>query len=63
MGISPIKYYNNLKIDEAKKLIREDNYSISQISELLHYSGAQNFSKTFKNSVGLSPAEYKKRIL
>ncbi len=62
-GISPMKYYNNLKIDEAKKLIREDNFSISQISELLHYSGVQNFSRTFKNSVGFSPAEYKKSIL
>ena len=63
MGTSPIQYYNHLKIEESKKLIREDNYSISQISELLHYSGVQNFSRTFKKTVGFSPAQYKKSIL
>ena len=62
-GISPIQYYNRLKIEEAKKLIREDNYSISQISELLNYSGVQNFSRAFKDAVGFSPREYKKSIL
>ena len=63
MGSSVMQYYNTLKIDEAKKLLRDNLHSISQISEMLGFSCIHSFSRAFKKSVGASPTEYKKRIV
>ena len=51
------------KIKEAKKLIRENNYSVGQISEMLGYSSIHNFSRAFKKAVGMSPSAYGKTII
>ncbi len=57
-----IKYYNSLKIKEAKKLIREGRYNITQISDLLCYDNPQYFSKCFKLYANMTPSEYKASI-
>lgn len=62
-GKSPMEYYHELKITEAKKMLREEYYSISEISDKLCFSSIHIFSRAFKNSVGFSPTEYKKSIL
>ncbi len=59
----PMHYYHLLKIDEAKKLLRDGELSVSQITEKLCYSGIHNFSRAFKNATGFSPSQYKKSIL
>lgn len=59
-GKSPIEYYKELKITEAKKLLRDDT-SVSRVSDLLGYSSIHNFSRAFKKSVGISPTEYRKK--
>ncbi|MBE7033950.1 MAG: helix-turn-helix transcriptional regulator [Ruminococcaceae bacterium] len=59
---SPMEYYMNLKMKEAKKLIREKNHSVSQISDILGYSSIHIFSRAFKKSVGMSPTSYAKSI-
>ena len=58
-----MRYYNNLKIREAKRLIRENRYTLAQISELLCYDSAQYFSKCFKQSTHMTPTEYKHSIV
>lgn len=62
-GKSLMQYYSHLKIEEAKKLLREDNFSVSEITDILKYSGIHNFSRAFKNITGFSPTGYKKSIL
>jgi len=61
-GISPIQYFIKLKIELAKKYLREDNYNISQVSELLGYSSVHYFSLQFKKTTGMSPTEYSTSI-
>ena len=58
-----MRYYNQLKIREAKRLIRENRYTLAQIAELLCYDSAQYFSKCFKASTHMTPTEYKRSIL
>lgn len=58
-----IKYYNELKIREAKKLIREGQYNMTQIADLLCYENPQYFSKCFKNITNMTPREYKVSII
>ena len=58
-----INYYNSLKINEAKKLIREQNYNMTQISDILGFDNPQYFSKCFKRQTRMTPGEYKKSII
>lgn len=57
-GRTIIDYYNNLKISEAKKLIRKDNLSFSQISDLLMFDNQAYFSNTFKKFAQMTPKQY-----
>ena len=58
-----IHYYNALKIKEARKLIREGNYNMAQISDMLHFDNPQYFSKCFKTITKMTPSEYKASIM
>ena len=62
-GETPMEYYKKLKIKEAKKLIRENSYTISEISEMLGYSSIHIFSRAFKKKAGMSPTDYSKSII
>lgn len=59
---SPVDYWIELKIKEAKKLIREGNHNITQISELLGYTSIHHFTRMFKRVTGLSPTAYKTSV-
>ena len=58
-----MNYYNALKLDEAKRLIREGKYNFTQIADLLCFDNPQYFSKFFRNNTGMSPSEYKLSII
>lgn len=58
-----INYYNARKIDEARRLIREDKYNFNQISDMLCFDTPQYFSKIFKQYTNMTPREYKTSIL
>lgn len=58
-----IDYYNDLKIKEAKKLIREGKYNFTQIADLLGFDTPQYFSKCFKDRTHRTPGEYKRSII
>lgn len=56
---SPMGYFAKLKIAEAKRLLRQEELSVSRISDMLAYSSIHNFSRAFKKMVGMSPLEYR----
>lgn len=56
-------YYNSLKIKEARRLIREGKYNMTQISDLLCFDNPQYFSKCFKTYCNMTPKEYKASIV
>lgn len=62
MGDSLIKYFTHLKMEEAKRLIREENYNISEISDMLGYSSIHYFSRIFKQKTNMSPREYARSV-
>ncbi len=61
-GTGPIAYFIELKIEEAKRLIRKTPMNITEISEHLGFSSLHYFSKQFKNKTGRSPSAYAKTI-
>ena len=58
-----ISYYNYLKIEEAKRLIREGEHNFAQIASMLQFDTPQYFSICFRRYERMSPVEYKKSIL
>lgn len=57
-GDTVIGYINKLKIKHAKKLMREGNLSLTQISAVLRFSSIHYFSRMFKKYENISPTEY-----
>lgn len=58
-----VRYYTALKIKEARRLIRQGGYNMTQIAERLHFDTPQYFAKCFKACTGMTPSEYKTSIL
>ncbi|HHV45197.1 MAG TPA: helix-turn-helix transcriptional regulator [Firmicutes bacterium] len=53
-----IQYHNEKRIEEAKRLIREEKHTITAIAEKLGFSSVHYFSRCFKKCTGLSPTAY-----
>lgn len=58
-----VHYHLALKIEEAKRLLREKQYNVSEIAERLGFSSVHYFSRLFKARVGASPTLYAKTLL
>ena len=58
--ISPINYMISRRIEEAKHLLKNHDYSLSLISQTIGFSSPSYFSQTFKRLTGTSPNEYRK---
>jgi YesN/AraC family two-component response regulator len=56
------EYFNKLKIDQAKSLIREEQHNFTEIAELLGYSSVHYFSKQFKSLTDMAPTEYARSV-
>ncbi|HBU82875.1 MAG TPA: two-component system response regulator [Paenibacillus sp.] len=59
-----VQYYTNLRIKEACRLMAcQPEMKFKELSDLLSFSDQHYFSKVFKEYTGLSPTEYKERLL
>ncbi len=56
-------FINQNKIEAAKKMMRDGDYKIYEISDLLGFESAFYFSRVFKKVTGSSPRDYMKTIL
>lgn len=55
VGINLTQYVRTQKMEEAKKLLLNTDYSISQIAEMLGYNSLSYFSKVFSAHFNASP--------
>lgn len=56
-------YLNYKRIEKAKELLENSEHSVRQISEMTGYSYPNYFGKMFKQLEGITPGEYRSRIL
>lgn len=61
-GGGVIDYFGRLKIEAARRMIREGQLNISQISARLGFSSVHYFSRRFKGLTGMTPSEYARSI-
>lgn len=61
-GETPFNYYKRLKIEKIKEALADPNLNIEKAFEscAVDYNGT--YAQYFKDTVGISPSEYKKRF-
>lgn len=63
MGISPINYLIERRIEESQILLATTYLSIGEIASILGFSSQSYFSQSFKRTTGETPNGYRKSIL
>ena len=61
-GRTITEYLTDLKISEAKYLLRKDLYTVSQISDFLCYDNPHYFCRVFKRQTGMTPSQYMESV-
>ncbi|BBH24220.1 hypothetical protein Back11_55650 [Paenibacillus baekrokdamisoli] len=61
-GCGVTEYVVRLRIEQAKRHIREETYNMTEIAERLGYTSLHYFSRQFKLATGMSPSEYSKTM-
>ncbi|MFK2826678.1 helix-turn-helix domain-containing protein [Bacillus sp. B190/17] len=62
-GTNFVEYITHLRIEKAKTLLMDLNYTVYQIAFEVGYSNSHYFSRVFKTIVGKTPSEYRNSIL
>jgi AraC-like DNA-binding protein len=62
IGITPHAYINQIRIDKACDLLHHTNNSLERIAELCGFFDRYHLSKSFKKTMHVSPAEYRKGL-
>jgi AraC-like DNA-binding protein/ligand-binding sensor protein len=58
-GVNFSDYLNKVRIEESKKLLKDNRYTILEISIEVGFEDQSYYSKVFKKFTGLTPKEYK----
>ena len=61
-GGGVMAYFAALKIQAAKRLIREGRLNFTQIAARLGYQSVHYFSRRFRQATGMSPSEYERSV-
>lgn len=61
-GMPPLEYVHTLRIEEAKQMLEIEPRSIEAIAHDVVSEDAAFFERLFRRTVGLTPAQYRKRF-
>jgi len=61
MGVSPSRYHINLRMDAARRLLRETEKSVGGIALDVGYTNPSHFARLFRRENGLSPSDYRRQ--
>jgi two-component system response regulator YesN len=59
-GYTFLEYLSEIRMNRAKELLKETNFSIAVICEEVGYSDLKHFTKMFIKHTNLKPNEYRK---
>ena len=62
LNVSPKNFINTERLKQSQALLKQECYSIKEVSNLLGFSSVQYFSKKFKMQFKLTPSEYCRTI-
>jgi AraC family transcriptional regulator len=61
MGVSPSRYHIMLRMDEARRLLRETKNSVVNVALEVGYTNPSHFAQLFRRETGLSPSDYRRQ--
>ena len=59
---TPHQHITEFRIQKARQLLSETDYTMTEITFLLGLQNPASFSKLFKQFAGISPADYRKKV-
>ena len=62
-GMSPLNYLTEYRIRRSKELLRQADYSIAKVAELVGFEDNLYFSRIFKKRTGYSPSAYREKVM
>ena len=62
IGMNFCDYVNSLRLQEAEELLRNKNYSVTQVANLCGFSTIRTFNRAFLKKHGASPSVYRKTL-
>ncbi len=60
-GVSPSRYHINLRMNEARRLLRETKMSVVDVALGVGYANPSHFARLFRRETGLSPSDYRRQ--
>jgi AraC family transcriptional regulator len=60
-GVSPSRYQINLRMNVARRLLRETKKSVVDVALEVGYSDPSHFAQLFRRETGLSPSDYRRQ--
>lgn len=62
-GMTPMEYVQHCRIEQAKKLLIQTDWSVSRIAEEIGFHHGSYFSYCFSNKEGISPMNYRRKFI
>lgn len=59
-GLTPSQYFIHLRMDKARRLLRETNKSVIETGLEVGYTSPSHFAQIFRREVGMSPSDYRR---
>lgn len=61
LGCTIMEFLTKVRIEEAKKLLRNPQYNVIQVADDLGFKDPGYFTKVFKRSEGITPSQYREK--
>lgn len=59
-GMTPIEYKNHIRMEQAKSMLRTEEYTVNEISDFLGFDSIYYFCRVFRKFAGMSPTKYRR---
>jgi len=60
-GLSPVEFIREIRIKRSVQLLEMNSYNVTEITYMVGMSDSRYFSKCFKQVMGVTPSEYRRR--
>ncbi len=58
MGVTPVRYMNDLRLQHGRALLAETDMSVTEVAIACGYASSSHFSKSFRVKYGVSPYRF-----
>lgn len=57
------EFLRNYRIERAKEMLKNGNYMVSEVAKKVGYDNPKRFRKIFRKVMGITPSEYREKII